>query len=116
MELDRQGTQDREFRCSPVTPMETLSQGGMLHRMELMCMQVQADFTRQIEEIETGKTFQIDEWKRPNNTGTYCFIILNFFTFQGGGITMVLQDGEVFEKSGVGISGKLFFILLFIIN
>jgi len=90
VELDRQGTQDREFRCSPVTPMETLSQGGMLHRMELMCMQVQADFTRQIEEIETGKTFQIDEWKRPNNTG--------------GGITMVLQDGEVFEKSGVGIS------------
>jgi len=35
----------------------------MLHRMELMCMQVQADFTRQIEELETGKTFQIDEWK-----------------------------------------------------
>ena len=55
-------------------------------------MQVQADFTRQVEEIETsGKVFQIDEWKRPNNTG--------------GGITMVLQDGEVFEKSGVGISG-----------
>ena len=82
VELDRQGTQNRDFRCSPVTPMETLSQGGMLHRMELMCMQVQADFTRQIEELETGKTFQIGEWKRPNNTGTFFKIILKLHYFQ----------------------------------
>ena len=40
--------------------------------------------------VSSGKSFQIDEWKRPNNTG--------------GGITMVMQDGTTFEKSGVGIS------------
>ena len=79
VELDRQGTQNRDFRCLPVTPMETLSEGGMLHRMELMCMQVQADFTRQVEELEPSKTFQIDEWKRPNNTGT--FLIFSKFIF-----------------------------------
>merc|ERR1711935_1139483 len=90
VELDKRGTRDRDFRCATITPLETLEAGGMLHRMELMCMQVQADLTRQVEEIEPDKKFQIDEWKRPNNTG--------------GGITMVLQDGVHFEKSGVGIS------------
>ena len=55
VELDKRGTRDRDFRCATITPLETLEVGGMLHRMELMCMQVQADLTRQVEEIEPDK-------------------------------------------------------------
>lgn len=83
--------QCRQFRAAPITPVSILSERTILHRMEMMCMNIQNDFISNIERLESsGKNFQVDEYKRPNNTG--------------GGITMVLQDGVVFEKSGVGVS------------
>ena len=58
--------------------------------MEMLCMQIQADFCDNVERLENGKKFQVDKWSRAEHGG--------------GGITCVLQDGKVFEKSGVGIS------------
>ena len=39
-----------------------------------------------------GKTFQRDAWTRPPNIGG------------GGGLTCILEDGELFERAGVGFS------------
>jgi coproporphyrinogen III oxidase len=48
----------------------------------------QRDIVRELEKID-GKKFRVDVWDRPNG---------------GGGITSVLQDGNVFEKAGVNVS------------
>ena len=57
-------------------------------RMESFIKQQQREIVSQLEAIE-GKSFRKDEWARPEG---------------GGGITCVLQDGNVFEKAGVNIS------------
>lgn len=43
-------------------------------------MKTQADFCKEIERLE-GKPMTVDEWKKKDDSG--------------GGITCVLQDGEV---------------------
>lgn len=81
-----------KFMALPVTPMETLeaNQDDMKTRMELMIMKVQADFCKALENEEHfGVKFKIDRWERKEG---------------GGGVTCVLQDGDVFEKAGVNIS------------
>ncbi|KAF5302463.1 hypothetical protein FQR65_LT08553 [Abscondita terminalis] len=80
------------FMASPVTPTEKLNANltDMKTRMELLILKIQADFCRELEKEETSeKTFLVDKWQR--NEG-------------GGGITCILQDGDVFEKAGVNIS------------
>ncbi|XP_059615878.1 oxygen-dependent coproporphyrinogen-III oxidase [Phlebotomus argentipes] len=80
------------FMATPVTNVKHLEDNpeDMKIRMELLIMKIQADFCRALEAEEfAGKTFVVDKWER--NEG-------------GGGITCVLQDGEVFEKAGVNIS------------
>lgn len=57
-------------------------------RMELFIKEQQASIVRALEEID-GQKFRHDTWARP--TG-------------GGGISCVLQDGNVFEKAGVNTS------------
>ncbi|KAG8223277.1 hypothetical protein J437_LFUL001554 [Ladona fulva] len=81
-----------KFMAEPVTDKETLEKDSdkMKTRMELMIMEIQADFCRALEaEEEHGTVFRIDRWKRAEG---------------GGGVTCVLQDGTVFEKAGVNIS------------
>ncbi|XP_060553310.1 LOW QUALITY PROTEIN: oxygen-dependent coproporphyrinogen-III oxidase-like, partial [Ruditapes philippinarum] len=48
-----------------------------------------AEFCKALEAEEGGKKFIVDKWQRKEG---------------GGGITCVMQDGEVFEKAGVNIS------------
>jgi coproporphyrinogen III oxidase len=56
--------------------------------MEKFIKAQQKVIVRELEKID-GKRFRIDEWDRKEG---------------GGGITCVLQDGNVFEKAGVGVS------------
>ncbi|KXX80679.1 Oxygen-dependent coproporphyrinogen-III oxidase [Madurella mycetomatis] len=57
-------------------------------RMEKFAKEQQREIVRALEKVD-GKKFRIDEWQRKEG---------------GGGITCVLQDGNVFEKAGVGVS------------
>lgn len=61
----------------------------LLIQMEEMLRQAQLDITSQIAAIDGGATFREDTWVR--NTG-------------GGGASMVLADGKVWEKAGVNLS------------
>lgn len=80
------------YMAEPVTDKSILDKrcNDMKTRMELFIMKVQADFCHALEaEEQGGAVFQVDRWTRKEG---------------GGGITCVLQDGEVFEKAGVNIS------------
>ncbi|GAM40673.1 hypothetical protein TCE0_039r13202 [Talaromyces pinophilus] len=68
---------------APVT-----DESPMRLRMEKLIKEHQKKITDELSRID-GKAFQADEWTRPNG---------------GGGISCVLQDGNVFEKAGVNIS------------
>lgn len=59
-------------------------------QMERLIRQKQIEITKGLETLEPNKKFHADEWERPNNGG--------------GGKSMVLADGETFEKAGVNIS------------
>ena len=57
-------------------------------RMEAFIKEQQQIIVRELEKVDGGK-FKIDTWDRPEG---------------GGGISCVLQDGNVFEKAGVNTS------------
>ncbi|CAI6328244.1 unnamed protein product [Periconia digitata] len=57
-------------------------------RMEAFIKQHQKKIVQELEKVD-GKRFIVDSWQRPEG---------------GGGISCVLQDGNVFEKAGVNIS------------
>lgn len=81
-----------KFMAEPITPKDSLAANSndMKAKMELLIMKIQADFCRSLENEENfGKKFTVDRWERQEG---------------GGGITCVLQDGDVFEKAGVNIS------------
>ena len=59
------------------------------HRMEALVRLKQREITAAIENIDQAK-FHTDAWERGDKGG--------------GGQSMVLQNGEVFEKGGVNIS------------
>jgi len=48
-----------------------------------------AEFCRALEKEEPKEKFKVDRWLRPEG---------------GGGVTCVMQEGEVFEKAGVNVS------------
>lgn len=80
------------YLADPITDTKKLiaNENDMKTRMELFIMEIQTDFVRALENEENfGKKFEIDRWQRKEG---------------GGGITCVLQDGDVFEKAGVNIS------------
>lgn len=80
------------YLTEPITNVDHLlnNENDMKSKMELFVMKIQADFVRSLEAEENfGKKFHIDRWLRKEG---------------GGGITCVLQDGDVFEKAGVNIS------------
>ncbi|KAK9471819.1 coproporphyrinogen III oxidase [Dipodascopsis tothii] len=67
---------------------------AMRDRMEAFIKGKQQEIVAAIAAVD-GTDFRVDEWQRPGG---------------GGGISCVLQDGNVFEKAGVNISvvyGKL---------
>uniref|UniRef100_A0A1B6GQL4 coproporphyrinogen oxidase n=1 Tax=Cuerna arida TaxID=1464854 RepID=A0A1B6GQL4_9HEMI len=81
-----------DFMAAPITDIATLekNKNDMKSKMELMIMKIQADFCHALEQQEVGGAkFVVDRWERKEG---------------GGGITCVLQDGEVLEKAGVNIS------------
>lgn len=61
----------------------------MRARMAAFIKEMQQVIVRELERVD-GKQFRQDVWQRPDGTG--------------GGITCVLQDGNVFEKAGLGVS------------
>lgn len=77
---------------APVTPLQDLeaNPNDMKTRMELMIMRVQAELCKALEEEESpNHKFTVDRWQR---------------TEGGGGVTCVIQGGQIFEKAGVNIS------------
>ena len=76
--------------AEPITPVDHLlaTPTDMKTRMELLILNMQAKICHALEEIESGP-FRVDRWERADG---------------GGGITCILQDGNVFEKAGVNIS------------
>ena len=81
-----------ELMALPVTPLKQLQENHHLMRskMEILIMETQFKVCQAIEKLETLKKFKVDKWSKENNTG--------------GGVTCVMQDGEVFEKAGVNVS------------
>ncbi|PHH79199.1 hypothetical protein CDD82_2543 [Ophiocordyceps australis] len=77
---DKDALKKRESGVSDTSPMRL--------RMEKFIKEQQQLIVSELERVD-GKRFRKDEWTRPNG---------------GGGTTCVLQDGNVFEKAGVGIS------------
>lgn len=81
-----------QYLAAPITEVEHLmrTSDDMKTRMELFIMGIQTNFVRALEDAENfDKKFIVDRWLRKEG---------------GGGITCVLQDGDVFEKAGVNIS------------
>ncbi|XP_037104788.1 oxygen-dependent coproporphyrinogen-III oxidase, mitochondrial [Syngnathus acus] len=78
------------FMSPPVTDVAVLQarKGEMCTRMEMLIMETQAEFCKALEAVDGG-TFTVDRWERKEG---------------GGGISCVMQDGEVFEKAGVNVS------------
>lgn len=64
-------------------------EGPMRLRMEKFIKEQQKEIVEALEKLDGGGKFRRDEWERKEG---------------GGGITCVLQDGNVFEKAGVGVS------------
>lgn len=58
-------------------------------RFEKMIREVQDSVCAALEDVDGGGEFKEDVWSRPGG---------------GGGISRVLQDGDVFEKAGVNVS------------
>ena len=61
----------------------------MRGKFERMIRGVQDQVCAAIEEADGGGTFRLDAWTRPSG---------------GGGITRVMQEGNVWEKAGVAVS------------
>lgn len=81
-----------QFMAEPITDKDTIlkNENDMRIKIELLIMKIQADFCKALENEENfGQKFKVDRWQRKEG---------------GGGITCVLQDGDVFEKAGVNIS------------
>lgn len=74
---------------TPRNSVEFDKNAPMRNRMEALISRVQQEICKGIEEID-GDVFRMDEWAREGHGG--------------GGKTCILQDGNVFEKAGVGIS------------
>ncbi|RMY18667.1 hypothetical protein D0867_05177 [Hortaea werneckii] len=77
---ERDNLSKRESGVTPSSPMRL--------RMEAFIKENQQEIVRTLEALD-GNRFVVDKWDRPHG---------------GGGISCVLQDGNVFEKAGVNTS------------
>jgi len=67
----------------------------MAHRMQRFVEALQIRITKKFEALDGSASFRLDEWDREGG---------------GGGLTAVIEDGDLFEKGGVNTSavhGKL---------
>ena len=62
---------------------------SMQDRMAAFVRHIQLEIVHELQQVD-GNEFRVDQWSRPNNGG--------------GGISMCLQEGSVFEKAGVNFS------------
>uniref|UniRef100_A0A2D4MB35 Oxygen-dependent coproporphyrinogen-III oxidase, mitochondrial n=1 Tax=Micrurus spixii TaxID=129469 RepID=A0A2D4MB35_9SAUR len=79
------------FMAPPVSGLRELRdrRGDMRSRMELLIMETQSQVCNALTQVDRGAAFTVDHWERKEG---------------GGGISCVLQDGEIFEKAGVNVS------------
>ncbi|KAE8905824.1 Oxygen-dependent coproporphyrinogen-III oxidase [Phytophthora fragariae] len=80
---------------APKSSIEFDAKAPLPKRMEALILRVQDEICAGIEAVD-GKKFQEDKWEREGHGG--------------GGRSRILQDGNVFDKAGVGVSiihGKL---------
>uniref|UniRef100_A0A8C6XNQ1 Oxygen-dependent coproporphyrinogen-III oxidase, mitochondrial n=1 Tax=Naja naja TaxID=35670 RepID=A0A8C6XNQ1_NAJNA len=79
------------FMAPPVSGLRELRdrRGDMRSRMELLIMETQSQVCNALAQVDRGAAFTVDRWERKEG---------------GGGISCVLQDGEIFEKAGVNVS------------
>ncbi|CAI2731849.1 unnamed protein product [Schistosoma spindalis] len=79
------------WMCLPVSAVDKLQSGDECYRskMEVLCMELQGRLCKEIEKIDGKAKFKVDKWERRAG---------------GGGISCVLENGDVFEKAGVNIS------------
>jgi len=77
--------------AEPITSYKELNSNpnSMKHKMELFLMRAQRDFCNSLSEHEPESKWRIDKWERKSG---------------GGGISCVMQEGQVLEKAGVNIS------------
>lgn len=61
----------------------------LAHRMKRFVEALQIRITRTLDDFDSSASFDVDRWSREEG---------------GGGITAVIEDGEVFEKGGVNTS------------
>jgi coproporphyrinogen III oxidase len=78
--VERDTLTKQESGVTPSSPMRL--------RMEQFIKEQQKEIVKALEEVD-GTPFRVDTWERSEG---------------GGGISCVLQDGNVFEKGGVNIS------------
>jgi len=98
LEDEEEGLNLDDFMSDPITALKELEQSEeMMHKMEVLCMKLQAKLCREVERIEGTEKFRVDRWLKCEG-------------IQGGGITCIMEEGAVFERAGVNISvvaGKL---------
>ncbi|XP_059576429.1 oxygen-dependent coproporphyrinogen-III oxidase, mitochondrial isoform X2 [Alligator mississippiensis] len=80
-----------DFMAPPVSGLRELRsrRGEMRSRVELLLMETQARVCRALAQLDGAAAFSVDSWERQEG---------------GGGISCVLQDGNIFEKAGVNVS------------
>lgn len=88
----------------PITPRDQLKSNEMKVRFEKFIMKVQHDFCRALEQVEKDHaTHAIEEAERSENPAK--FNVDRWLRKEGGGgITCILEDGQVLERAGVNIS------------
>lgn len=124
----------QRFMAPPVSGLRELRRRRreLRSRMELLIMETQGEVCRALAELDPGASFAVDTWERKEGTGrggdtgvasgwvTPGWVTPGWGTpggggggpgagvtlalAGGGGISCVLQDGEVFEKAGVNVS------------
>jgi len=82
---------ETKYMAEPLTNSYTLLKdtGVMKVKMEKFIMGLQGELCRALSAEEEKGEWKVDRWTREEG---------------GGGVTCVIQDGQVFEKAGVGVS------------
>ena len=83
------GRSSTQFQLSIITVSHNASATSMAMRMQQLVERLQQEIVSALEAADGKARFQRDYWERDEG---------------GGGLTMVIEDGAVFEKGGVNTS------------